>query len=121
MPCFRALATRQHTTQTTQHKHGRSTKQKTHTQRRRDRTTAAATDAPRHATERPTRKRRRKTTLTSALEGIPGVGAARRKALLKHLGSVRAVVEADLEALMGVPGVGPQMAETIYLALHPNE
>ena len=67
------------------------------------------------------RKTRRKSTLTSVLEGIAGVGTTRRRALLVHLGSVRAVANADLEQLMSVPGVGPQMALNIYGVFHPDE
>ena len=64
------------------------------------------------------RQRRRKNKLTSVLEAIPGVGPARRKALLKHLGSAKAVVRASEADLAAVPGVGPALAAQIYAALH---
>ncbi len=67
------------------------------------------------------RKVRRKDALTSVLDGVPGVGPARRKALLKHLGSARAVAEADPEVLATVAGVGPAMAHGIYEAFHPED
>ncbi|MBW2252996.1 MAG: excinuclease ABC subunit UvrC [Deltaproteobacteria bacterium] len=76
-------------------------------------------EAHRHAV-RYHRKRRSKETLTSVLEAIPGVGPARRKALLQHLGSARAVADADVDALVSVPGVGAVLAQTIYRTLHPE-
>ncbi len=44
-------------------------------------------------------KKHRKSAYRSKLDGIPGVGEARKKALLKHFGTVKAVAEADLSAL----------------------
>jgi len=76
-------------------------------------------EAHRHAV-RYHRKRRSKETLTSVLEAIPGVGPARRRALLAHLGSAKAVTEADVEALSSVPGIGPVLARTIHEVLHPD-
>jgi excinuclease ABC subunit C len=67
------------------------------------------------------RRTRSKTTLASALEGLPGVGPARRKALLTHLGSIAAVADATVEQLVTVPGVGQQLAEQIHAAFHPEE
>jgi len=66
------------------------------------------------------RKVRQRENLTSVLDEIPGVGPARRKALLKHLGSLDAVAEAGLAQLGSVPGIGPDMAQTIFDALHPE-
>ncbi|MBN2800202.1 MAG: excinuclease ABC subunit UvrC [Deltaproteobacteria bacterium] len=63
------------------------------------------------------RQVRGKRSLVSALEGIPGVGAARRKALLLHLGSARAVAGADVATLAEVPGIGPALAQVIHQAL----
>lgn len=57
---------------------------------------------------------RRKETLKSSLDDIPGVGPATRKDLLRHFGSLRKVKTATLEELKAVPGVGPKMAETIF-------
>ena len=64
---------------------------------------------------------RNRESLTSLLEAIPGVGPTRRKALLQHLGSVRAVAEADLDALASVPTIGPALAQGIWDALHPAD
>jgi excinuclease ABC subunit C len=67
------------------------------------------------------RQVRNRETLVSLLEAIPGVGPTRRKALLQHLGSARAVAEADVDAIAAVPGVGPRMAAAIHATLHPPE
>lgn len=66
------------------------------------------------------RKVRNRRTLTSALEGIPGIGPKRRNALLQHLGSVERVLAADVDALAKVPGVGPKTAVSLYRLLHES-
>jgi excinuclease ABC subunit C len=63
------------------------------------------------------RKVRRKRTLTSVLDDLPGVGPARRRALLRHFGSVAAMRHASAEDLCAVDGVGPRMAARICAAL----
>ncbi len=63
------------------------------------------------------RKLRSKASLRSTLEDIPGVGPARKKALLKHFGSLKKIREATLEELQQVPGVSESLAETIYSTL----
>ena len=67
------------------------------------------------------RKVRNKRNLTSALDALPGVGPARRKALLTHLGSMRAVKIATIAQLAEVPGMGPAIARRVHEALHPGE
>ena len=57
----------------------------------------------------------------SVLDDIPGVGPARRKALLMHLGSLKAVQAADVQALAAVPGVGAKLAAEIRAALDEGE
>jgi excinuclease ABC subunit C len=47
------------------------------------------------------------------LEAIPGVGPTRRRALLRELGSLRAVREATVEQLASVTGISPADAERI--------
>ncbi|MCY4260637.1 MAG: helix-hairpin-helix domain-containing protein, partial [Rhodobacteraceae bacterium] len=65
------------------------------------------------------RSRRGKTMSASALVEIPGVGAARRSALLAHFGSFRAVKNAAVEDLQAVRGVSLALATTIHA--HLNE
>jgi excinuclease ABC subunit C len=63
------------------------------------------------------RQKRGKAATVSALDSIPGLGPARRAALLKHFGSVRAVSQATAEEIAEVSGIGPRLAETIMTAL----
>jgi excinuclease ABC subunit C len=63
-------------------------------------------------------KRRRTRTLASeALEGIPGLGPARRAALLRHFGSVKRLRNASVDDLEAVDGVGPALARAVHAAL----
>jgi len=59
------------------------------------------------------RKLRLKVGLRSILEELPGIGPAKRRALLRKLGSLRAVREASEEALNEVPGISRRDAATI--------
>ena len=63
---------------------------------------------------------RAKTVTASVLDEIEGIGPARKKALLLHFGSARAVGDADLAALMRVPGLGKNAAEKIYAYFHSD-
>jgi excinuclease ABC subunit C len=63
------------------------------------------------------RKRRAARQRRSALDGIPGLGQVKAKALLKHFGSVKAIKAATAQELQGVPGIGPALADTIVQAL----
>ncbi len=64
--------------------------------------------------------RRGKRMTQSVLDGIPGLGEARRKKLLKSFGSVRKMREASLEELSQVQGLPKGVAEALYEALHPS-
>ncbi|MCA1705509.1 MAG: excinuclease ABC subunit C, partial [Actinobacteria bacterium] len=64
------------------------------------------------------RLKRNKQMTRSALDDIQGLGAVRRKKLLKHFGSVKKVREASLADLNAVPGIPHTVAEAIYEALH---
>ena len=67
------------------------------------------------------RAKRGKAATTSALDDVPGLGPARRKALLKQFGSVRKLSAASIEEIAGVPGIGPRLAATISAALGTNQ
>ena len=64
------------------------------------------------------RQRRSKAMTTSALDGIAGLGDARRKALLRHFGSVKRIREASVEEIREVPGIGAALGATIHMTLH---
>ncbi len=66
------------------------------------------------------RKRRSARTITSALLEIPGVGPARRRALLEKFGSLAGVKSASLEELKQVEGVSDAMASRIHDAVHKD-
>ena len=63
------------------------------------------------------RAKRGKAATVSALDSVPGLGPARRAALLRKFGSVRAVSAASASQIAEVPGIGPRLAETIAGAL----
>lgn len=63
------------------------------------------------------RQRRSKAMTSSALDGIPGLGDAKRKALLRHFGSVKKVRAASVEELQVVPGIGPALATSLAAQL----
>ncbi len=67
------------------------------------------------------RQKRGKAATTSALDDVPGLGPARRKALLKHFGSVRKLSAGSIEEIAAVPGIGPRLAATISAALGSNQ
>ena len=63
------------------------------------------------------RSLRGKASIHSQLEDIPGIGPARRKALLKAFGSLKAIREADTDALAAVPGMNRAAAEALHAGL----
>ena len=66
------------------------------------------------------RAKRSKAIGASPLDGIPGVGAARKRALLAHFGSAKAVARANLADLEVVPGVSKGMAQKLYDYFQPS-
>ncbi|REF31050.1 excinuclease ABC subunit UvrC [Calidifontibacter indicus] len=67
------------------------------------------------------RQRRSKSMTVSALDGIPGLGEVKRKALLKHFGSVKKVRAATAEEIREVDGIGPSLAEAIRTHLGQDD
>ncbi|MCW2132984.1 excinuclease ABC subunit UvrC [Arthrobacter sp. VKM Ac-2550] len=65
------------------------------------------------------RQKRGKSMTVSVLDGIQGLGPAKRKALLKHFGSAKRLKAASTEELQSVPGVGPALAASIKRQLDP--
>jgi excinuclease ABC subunit C len=64
------------------------------------------------------RQRRDRAMTTSILDGLPGVGQARKRALLTHFGSPDAVLEASREELEAVPGISGKLARELHRELH---
>jgi excinuclease ABC subunit C len=64
------------------------------------------------------RRKREKRALASPLDDIPGIGATRKKALLKRFGSLARLQRAEMEEIAQVPGIGTDLARTVYEHLH---
>lgn len=61
---------------------------------------------------------RAKSATASVLDEIEGIGAIRKKVLLQHFGSVKAISEADIKSLLKVHGLGESAAKKIYSYFH---
>lgn len=64
------------------------------------------------------RSKRAKAITASPLDEVPGIGPARKKALLLHFGTARAVRSASLEDLQKAPGVSAAVAQTVHDYYH---
>ena len=64
------------------------------------------------------RTTRAKQMTASVLDEIDSIGPTRKRTLLQHFGSVRAIMDADLKALTCVPGLGKSAAKKIYAHFH---
>jgi excinuclease ABC subunit C len=64
------------------------------------------------------RNKRSKAITVSPLDEVPGIGPARKKALLMHFGTARAVRDASLEDLTKAPGVSEAVARVVYDYYH---
>ena len=64
------------------------------------------------------RQRRDSRSRESILDALPGVGPARRRALIQHFGSPERILAAGPEEFEGVPGVPAKTGRQIYAALH---
>ena len=66
------------------------------------------------------RRKRARRYNESVLEVIPGLGPAKRRALLKHFGGLQGVMRAGVADLTEVSGIGAALARTLYDHLHPG-
>ena len=66
------------------------------------------------------RNLRGKASVHSSLEDIEGIGPARRRALLAHFGSIKALKEADEAQIAAVKGMSKTAAQTVYAHFHPE-
>lgn len=66
------------------------------------------------------RQKRSKSMVTSGLDGIPGLGQTRRKALLLRFGSLQRLRAAGVDEISAVPGIGRQTAEAVVVALRED-
>jgi excinuclease ABC subunit C len=64
------------------------------------------------------RRSRAKTRNRSSLEGIPGIGAKRRKLLIQHFGGIKGVGAASIDDLANVSGVSQDLAKRIHDVMH---
>jgi excinuclease ABC subunit C len=64
------------------------------------------------------RNRRDRAMTSSLLDELPGVGPARKRALLAHFGSPEAIVSASSEELQAVPGLPAKVARDLHGHLH---
>lgn len=67
------------------------------------------------------RARRKKEMVKNPLDEIGGIGPSRKRALLQHFGTAKAVSRAALSDLMAVEGISEAMAKSIYNYFHENE
>ena len=66
------------------------------------------------------RRRRARRYNESVLEVVPGLGPAKRRALLKHFGGLQGVMRAGVADLTQVAGIGAALARSLYDHLHPG-
>jgi excinuclease ABC subunit C len=67
------------------------------------------------------RAKRSKAIAANPLDDIPGIGPRRKRALLAHFGSAKAVSRAGREDLTAVEGISAQMAQVIYDFFHERQ
>lgn len=65
------------------------------------------------------RQRRSRAMTASVLDEVPGLGPARKRALLKAFGSVKRLRAAPVDEIASVPGIGPAVAASVAAALAP--
>jgi excinuclease ABC subunit C len=67
------------------------------------------------------RQKRSKSMVASVLDGVPGLGETRRKALLSRFGSLKRLRAATVDEIACVHGIGPRIAESVVAALHVED
>ncbi|MBQ8508104.1 MAG: excinuclease ABC subunit UvrC [Clostridia bacterium] len=67
------------------------------------------------------RKLRSKASVSSRLDGVPGIGEKRKKAILKHFATVEALKNASVEEIAAAPGMSRAAAENVYAMLHAGD
>lgn len=67
------------------------------------------------------KKRTMKRQTRFSLENIPGIGPSRRRALLTHFSSLKAISEAEEASISAVPDIGPAAARAVYRHFHPEK
>ncbi|MFC7216595.1 excinuclease ABC subunit UvrC [Streptomyces polyrhachis] len=67
------------------------------------------------------RKKRAKSLTAGPLDDVPGLGETRRKALLKHFGSLKRLRAATIDEICEVPGIGRKTAEAVAATLQQQE
>src|SRR6185369_7311180 len=66
------------------------------------------------------RQRRKRDIREAGLQEIPGIGPTRKRALLHHFGTLKAIERASLNDLMHVPGISAETAKRIYDFFHES-
>jgi excinuclease ABC subunit C len=66
------------------------------------------------------RQLRRKRMKVSGLDGIAGLGAARKEKLMKVFGSIKSLREASVEEILAQSGLPPVVAQAVFSALHQS-
>jgi excinuclease ABC subunit C len=66
------------------------------------------------------RRLRQKSSLSSPLDTLPGIGKSKKLELLRHFGSYKRLQQATLHDLLEVNGIGPTLAATILAACTPK-
>ena len=64
------------------------------------------------------KKKMRKTSMLSSLDELSGVGAIRKKILLRYFGSLEQIKRASIDDLLEVSGIGKNTAESIFKEIH---
>ncbi len=83
-------------------------------------TCSACATRPTASPSPPTAPAARSRWSTSELDEVPGIGAARKRALLNHFGSARGVKQAGLQDLEAAPGISRETASRVYAHFHPG-